>query len=61
VDELEFVLDPDGEATNGLKVYQNIKRETGYRNTQLLNFTYNRDYDITEAVKNKKSEWLTLD
>ena len=62
VDQLEFSVDPDGVAAEyGLKVYQNIKRETGYRSTQLLNVTYNGQNDITEAVKQKEKEYLTLD
>jgi hypothetical protein len=62
VDDLEFAIDPEGEAVKyGLQVYQNVKRETGYRNTQLLNVTYNDENDITELVKRKEKEYLTLD
>jgi hypothetical protein len=62
VDEMKFAVDPEGEAAKyGLKVYQNIKRETGYRSTQLLNVTYNGEHDITEEVKSKEVEYLSLD
>jgi hypothetical protein len=45
----------------GLKIYQNIKRETGYRKTTLLRVIYNGENDITDAVKKKELEYLTLD
>jgi hypothetical protein len=62
VDDLEFTVNPDDIAANyGLKVYQNLKRETGYRSTQLLNVIYNGEHDITELVKKKEKEYLTLD
>jgi hypothetical protein len=62
VDELKFAVDPEGEAAaHGLKIYQNIQRETGYRSTQLLNVTYNGEHDITEAVKKKEMEYLAFE
>jgi hypothetical protein len=62
VDEFSFAVNPEDEAAKyGLQVYLNIKRETGYRSTQLLNVTYNGEHDITETVKKKESEYLTLD
>jgi hypothetical protein len=62
VDGLKFTVDPEGEAAKyGLQVYKKFKHETGFRSTQLLNVAYNGEHDITELVKKKELEYLTLE
>jgi hypothetical protein len=62
VDQLAFAVNPEQEAAKyGFELYQRIKRETGYRKTELLKVIYNGQNDITELVKNVEKQYLTLD
>jgi hypothetical protein len=61
VNEHKFFINPYAEAARyGFQVYQRIKHDTGYRTTELLNVTYNGEYDITDLVKEVEKRSLKL-